>query len=249
MLGIAEYEALRVRPRQNAAMLQSWRHLSFLHMRVPPDQIQKTLPAGLTVDTYPDENGTEWAYLGLVPFQMINIRLTGMPAAPWLSAFPETNVRTYVHCGERKPGVWFYSLEAARLLACRYARIFFALPYFWAAMRLDASADRVGYRSRRVLDRSVAADIVVRPVGEVAPSQAGSLEFFLAERYVLYAQTRTGLATGQVAHAPYPLQAASIERCQTTLLSASGFADPKSWDHVLFSPGVDVEVFSLEKVG
>ena len=40
-----------------------------------------------------------------------------MPAVPWLSAFPELNVRTYVSPRDGKRGVYFFSLDAARLLA------------------------------------------------------------------------------------------------------------------------------------
>ena len=62
------------------------------------------------------------------------IRPRGLPAVPWLSAFPELNVRTYVHDREGRPGVWFYSLDAARWLAVKFARAAFHLPYHHAAM-------------------------------------------------------------------------------------------------------------------
>ena len=41
---------------------------------------------------------------------------------PWVSAFPELNVRTYVH-RDGVPGVWFLSLEASNPFAVAGARI------------------------------------------------------------------------------------------------------------------------------
>ena len=44
------------------------------------------------------------------------------------------------------------------------------------------------------------------------PSEPGSLEFFLTERYCLYASNKaqTKLYQGRVAHAPWPLRAAQV---------------------------------------
>src|SRR5579862_5442485 len=98
-------------------MFQSWRDLLFLHFSLPVSEIQTLLPVGLEVDTFPNSEGIDRAWVGLVPFRMEGIRPRRLPALPWISAFPETNVRTYVHQGGRRPGVWFFSLDAARWLA------------------------------------------------------------------------------------------------------------------------------------
>ena len=55
------------------------------------DDVQRLLPEGLTVETY---DGSAW--VGLVPF-FLRAGLPRVPSIPWLSRFPETNVRTYVH--------------------------------------------------------------------------------------------------------------------------------------------------------
>src|SRR2546423_2489451 len=90
-------------------MLQEWRHLTFLHWRYRPDVIQALLPAGLTVQTM---DGSAW--VGLIPFLMSGVRPPRVPALPWLSRFPETNVRTYVSGPDGGTGIWFLSLHAAR---------------------------------------------------------------------------------------------------------------------------------------
>ena len=50
-------------------MFQTWDDLLFLHWDVDPDQLQRTLPDGLKVDTFEGK-----AYLGIIPFYMKNIR-------------------------------------------------------------------------------------------------------------------------------------------------------------------------------
>src|SRR5689334_2210914 len=97
MVDLEEYLKLRERPSGPPAMYQNWRDLTFLHFSIDANELKPLLPEGLTVDTFPDEAGRERAWIGLVPFWMKDIRLRGLPAVPGLSAFPESNVRTYVH--------------------------------------------------------------------------------------------------------------------------------------------------------
>jgi len=144
-----EYLALRNRPLGKPAMYQNWRDLLFLHISAPPQEAQRLLPRTLDIDTFPNEQGEERAWIGLVPFRMEGIRFRGLPALPWLSAFPETNVRTYVHQDGKTPGVWFFSLDAARWLACKYARLVFKLPYFHALMRAVRNGAALHYESKR----------------------------------------------------------------------------------------------------
>ena len=112
-------------------MLQTWSELLFLHWEVPAEAIQSLLPPGLTVDTFEGK-----AYVGLIPFTMSGVRPAWSPVVPGLSNFHEFNVRTYVHFEGEKPGVWFFSLDAANLIAVMIARTLWKLPYFHARMRL-----------------------------------------------------------------------------------------------------------------
>lgn len=242
-------QRLTVRQRpigRSAVMKQAWRNLAFLHWRVPADTIQRTLPPGLTVDTFDDA-----AYIGIVPFYMRRIRPRFLPPVPGLSWFLETNVRTYVYDQNGIPGVWFYSLDANQRIAVKVARRFFKLPYFQADMtanRLAESVD-VSYRTTRKHDAHT-SQFDYRGVGSVRTAEPGSLEFFLAERYILYAfsaETNT-LFSGRVYHTPYPLQSAELDTWDSRLLVLDGFDDPaQPPDHILVSPGVCVDVYALEK--
>lgn len=222
-------------------MVQRWRSLLFLHSRHEPSEIQKLLPDGLEIDTY---DGSAW--VGLVPFRMEGVRPAGLPPLPRLNAFPETNVRTYVH-HKGIPGVWFFSLDAANATACKVARRFYALPYHFSQMRVCEDAGRVEYRHRRRAS-SVHSEIVCRPGPEIAAPEPGSLEFFLVERYLLFAQRSGRLLSGRVHHRPYPVQSVTVEAIEENLVQAAGIV-PRDFDHVLFSPGVDVRVFRLDDLG
>lgn len=219
-------------------MLHKWRDLTFLHYSVEPELIQALLPEGLTVDTF---DGKAW--VGLVPFWMTEIRAPWLVPIPGTHTFPETNVRTYVHREGKNPGVWFFSLDADNALAVWGARRFFGLPYFRAEMRVE-KGEELRYRSVRRLGNAT-HDIHIRKGEELAPPQPGSLEFYLVERYLLYSIRGGRLMTGLVNHKPYPIRSAEILSCQQTMLEADGLPS-LPWEHVCYSPGVDVEVFALE---
>src|SRR3712207_8210884 len=64
-------------------------------------------------------------------------RSTLFPYTTLFRSFLEANVRTYVHVDGREPGVYFFSLDAASLLAVLGARVGLGLPYFLARMRSE----------------------------------------------------------------------------------------------------------------
>ena len=119
-------------------MKQTWLDLLLMHWPIPHGMMLRPLiSANLEIESFDSS-----AWVGVVPFPMSGIRLHGMPPIPSTSSFPELNVRTYVQA-EGKPGVWFFSLDAANFLAVHAARRFFHLPYFRARMSADMEATGV----------------------------------------------------------------------------------------------------------
>jgi uncharacterized protein YqjF (DUF2071 family) len=230
------------RPSRAVAGQQKWRDLLFLHWPVSERELRPLVPQTLDIDTF---EGT--AYIGIVPFAMFDVRPWYLPKALAFN-FLETNVRTYVHQGGRDPGVYFFSLEAASWLAVKAARLSFSLPYFHARMSLDKGPDSaVEYRSERA---GAQAHIHTRyRVGaELGASRPDTLEHFLFERYLLHVMRRGALHTGQVHHSPYPVFQAALESCDETLIHAAGLPPPGSPPALShYSPGVDVEIFALER--
>ncbi len=170
-------------PVHPALMLQQWRLLTFLHWRYPADVVQALLPDGLTVQTF---DGTAW--VGLVPFVMHGVRAPGVPALPWLSRFPETNVRTYVEGPDGRVGIWFFSLDAARLAPVLAGRTGYGLPYCWSSMRVGLSGGELSYACRRRWpgpERAV-GNAVVQPGQRYRDDELGELDHFLTDRFRLY---------------------------------------------------------------
>lgn len=230
-------------------MFQSWHDLLFLHWEFDAQLIQASLPPGLTVDSW---NGK--AYIGIVPFLMRNIRPRFLPAVPGISNFHEVNVRTYVYDKHGTPGVWFYSLDANQWLAVRLARSLFQLPYFDAKMGHQKSAAQpvqISYQThRKGAEFTTQSNFSYRVGASLGAAEPGSFEFFLAERYILFACRKNGqLYSGQVIHTPYPLYSVDVQTQDTHLIDLAGFKAPvRQPEHALFSPGVDVDIFTINKV-
>ena len=226
-------------------MYQSWENLLFLHWTVDPGIIQQTLPPGLTVDTF---SGRAW--LGIVPFFMRGIRPRFCPPVPGLSNFLEINLRTYVYDREGQPGVWFYSLDADQWIAVKIARGGFSLPYVysdisarhskgdWIQLDLKRKGhDCLSYRYRKA--------------SALGTAKPGSLEFFLLERYHLFAYNSRNhrLSRGRIHHSPYQLARPEIAGESAQLLPLNGFEDPgRPSEHALMADRVDVTVYGMETV-
>ena len=240
--------AVRQRPIGSALMYQSWTDLLFLHWRMDSESIQNLLPTGLFVDCFQGE-----AYVGVVPFFMKNIRFRGTPAVPWISNFMELNLRTYVHDDTGRPGVWFLSLDCDQPLAVWAARTLFHLPYQHASMRSTIqNGTWIDYRSQRLSQgkSNEESRFNYSYASEVSYAQPGTLDFFLAERYLLFSvNRRQQISSGQVHHTPYPLCKVEVQIAETDLFELNGLPKiQRPFDHAVGSRGVDVEVFSLVKM-
>ncbi len=193
-------------------MAQNWHDLLFAHWPVNSAALRKIVPAKLEIDEFAGQ-----AWISVVPFTMSGVRLRATPALPWLSAFPELNVRTYVTC-DGKPGVWFFSLDAANPLAVRIARRWFHLPYFFAEMKAKTVNGLMEYSSRRRGENGAELVATYTAKGASFEAKAGTIEYFLTERYCLYARHSGGaLLRGEVHHGPWALQDATVDIATNTM--------------------------------
>jgi len=219
-------------------MFQSWLHLLFLHWAVEPEIVQRTLPQGLSVDTY---EGRAW--IGIVPFFMRRVRPVMLPFLS--SNFLELNLRTYVKDHHGVPGVWFYSLDANDPLAVWTARLFFGLPYRHAKMHAEQRPDELSYSCQR-RGSSTAQEYRFLPSDDLGEAKVGSLEFFLIERYRLFSIRGTRLLSGRVYHLPYNLRNVAVSRFDKQPFQLDGLPiPPASPDSALYSAGVDVTIYPV----
>ena len=229
-------------------MAQRWNDLLFAHWRLPATQLAPLVPEGVQVDSF---EGSAW--LGVVPFWMDRIKFRGLPAIPGTSSFPELNLRTYVRDWRTgTPGVYFFSLDAANLLAVCAARLFYHLPYHWAEMRIEAQRERdfAYYSRRRFSSRPVIFKARYRGLGptrKLVESKPGSLEYFLTERYCLFTANGAGqLVRANIHHIPWPLENAEADIETNDLAEAIGIHLPKEEPVLHYARRLAVYVWPAE---
>ncbi len=249
VLGEAGHRPLPM-PDSPWTMTQRWNDLLFAHWPIAAETMAALIPGGLEVDPF---DGDAW--VGVVPFWMNRIRArvpgTADRTVPFSRSFPELNLRTYVRSKRTgRQGVFFFALEARSPLAVAGARTLFHLPYFLASMtRTTARDGTVRYKSRRLLTpETVAFQATYRGLGRAAdalPSQPGTIEHFLTERYCLFTTFRGRVLVGEIHHKPWPLEPAEAEIRTNDLPRAHGLCLPNRPPLLHFSKSLDVYIWSL----
>jgi uncharacterized protein YqjF (DUF2071 family) len=222
-----------------------WHDLLFMHWPLPPEALRPLIPPALPLDTFEG-----YAWLGVVPFVMRGVRPHFGPALPGLSAFPELNVRTYVTV-DGKPGVWFFSLDAANPLAVRGARLAFHLPYYDARMHAAWDGEEVLYASTRMHPQAPSAALALRyhPTGPVYQATPGSIDHWLTHRLCLYAADWQGhVWRAEIDHRPWPLQLAEATIALNTMADPLRLSLPGPPTLLHFARRLDVVAWSPETV-
>ena len=234
--------AIRERPDSSPVMHQSWDKLLFVHWEMPVEALRPLIPDVLSIDTH---EGKAW--VSVTPLHIFDLRPTFMPALPYVSWLHELNVRTYVyHNGV--PGVWFFSLDANSTLAVWGARTFFRLPYYNAELTLETDGRNVAFRSSRLRDK---ADLTATwTIGERLPlAEPGSLDFFLVERYCLYAADGKKVYRCRIHHEPWPLyETLNLSDLRASVVEANGLPTPTGDPLTHCGGPVHVDVWPLEHV-
>ena len=225
-------------------MTQTWHDLLFAHWTIGIDVLRPLVPARFELDLFEGD-----AWLGVVPFHMSNVSPRLVPSLPWISAFPELNVRTYVRVDD-KPGVFFFSLDAGSALAVGAARTLLNLPYFSAEMRVDSDDRRVDYASRRLSQPAAEFRASYRAHGRARPPVEGTLEYFLTERYCLYAVDHQSRAYRLDIHHPrWGLEMAQADIAVNTMADAAGIRLPAAAPLLHFSKRQDAICWAPERIG
>ncbi len=233
-------------------MTQRWNDLLFAHWPIAAATMRSLIPASLELDTF---DGFAWA--GVIPFWMDRVRwrTPGTQRGfsfPTAERFPELNLRTYVRSRKTgRAGVFFFSLDAGSPLAVAGARTLFHLPYFLARMsRTTAPNGTVDYRSRRLLTRTSAEyEATYRGLARrpgTSPSQPGSIEHFLTERYCLYTTFRNRVLVGDIHHLPWPLEPAEAEIRLNGIPAAHAITLPDRPPLLHFSRSLEVYIWPLQ---
>jgi uncharacterized protein YqjF (DUF2071 family) len=226
-------------PERSWLQGQTWEQLLFAHWRLPEEALRPLVPPELLLDTY---DGSAW--LGVTPFRITGLRLRGLPPLPFLSTFLELNVRTYVTL-RGKPGIYFFSLDAASRFAVGAARRMYKLPYFHARMSAERRGEWIEYASARLHGRRAAFRGRYRPTGDPREPAAGTLEHFLTERYCLYVvDERRDVQRADIHHLPWRLQTAEAD-LEENSMAPDGIDLPSPPALLHYSERQDVVIWAI----
>lgn len=225
-------------------MTMTWNDLLFAHWPLDKHTLRERVPAGFELDLFDGE-----AWLGVVPFRMTNIAPRLVPPLPWISAFPELNVRTYVRVDDT-PGVYFFSLDAARALAVGAARALLNLPYFTAKMRVDVThGGEVRYSSSRISPSPAEFAARYQGRGDHHAATRGTLEHFLTERYCLFAIDHSNHGYRlDIHHPPWRLERCDGELAVNTMAQAAGVRLPDVAPILHFSKRQDALAWAPKRI-
>lgn len=242
---------------------QSWNDLLFAHFAIDPPTLRRLVPEALTLDLY---DGVAW--LTVSSCCASHVRPSGVPPLPGLSFFPLVSLRTYVtmndKAGQGKPGLFYFSVDAANLSAVWFARVFFRLPYWHAAIQVsgatlqaqqarDPAKRTIHVRSSRLhgpaaIDGPAKFDAIYSPESEAERARGGSLDEFLTERYGVYSWNRRKYYRAEVHHQPWALQASSVEIRANSLGDPFGLVLPLKPDLCHFSRSLKMLAWAPEMI-
>ena len=242
---IEERLRMREKPAGSPVMHQTWAKLLFMHWPIPVGAIRDKIPSRLEIDTFEDH-----AWISITPFTMWNVRPVGVPPIPGLSAFHECNVRTYVHL-DGVPGIWFFSLDVNKAIPAIAARYFYALNYLTAKIDLCQVGRGINYSLERAAQRGGGPARLEASweIGDSLPQGTPeSLEFFLTERYCLYAAHETKLLRARIWHVPWTLRAAKLNALHSTMAASQAIPEPDGQPLLQYSEQLDVLVWLPQEV-
>jgi hypothetical protein len=211
---------------------QRWTDLTFIHWPVRPSSVEGLYPPGTRPDVFADG----MTYVSLIPFLLSSTRVSTTLPVPYFGRFAETNVRLYSIDAAGRHGVFFRSLETARLAVVPAMRICPGVPYTWSKMRVTRRGDQITYDSVRRWPRRGLRSRLTIAVGDVV--EPTPLEIWLIARWG--AHTRTAGKTWWVPneHEPWPLRAARIVELSDELLDAGAVRPAGERLRALYSPEV-----------
>ena len=200
------------------------------------------IPEGLELDLFEGK-----AYVGVIPFQMKNVRPRLLPAVPGISTFPEFNIRTYVK-KNGKAGVLFLTLEAQSRITCWHAPRAYGLPYRYAKCQLRFSNEKFVWKSKNVRDGS-SLEGECKLTGKQRKAEKDTLEYFLFERYSLYTEHNEKLHMAYTLHEPWIFQDGEVTISDNSLTQSYELGiDVMNPQHVHASSGVYVLTWPIQEV-
>lgn len=228
-------------PNGHWLMTQEWTDLLFIHVPVSREIISQLLPEELKIDSF---NQQSW--ITIIPFKVSDMRFRQIPPLPYLHRYLELNVRTYVK-REGIPGIYFFSLDADKLLPVLGARLA-TLPYFYARMKMKKIEESCYFESDRRGKTKAEFKGSYQPFSKQYSPSKGSLEHWLLERYYLFSKRNGSIYKVGIHHNKWKVQDAKANVEMTSMLSFLPEDEVKEAAFMHYAKSKRVLFWPLQKV-
>ncbi len=221
-------------PKQPWRWYQEWNRAVFLHLKADLEFLRTLVPKDFSIDLFQGQ-----AWISIVAFTMENVHPRGIRPFSFVSDFHEVNVRTYV-IQDGKPGVYFLSIEAEKIIPTLCARYLSGLPYEKSDIfRIEAPNDQYIVKNPR-------NELQIRYKPGDPKKTKTPLDIWLTERYCLYHDLRNKKIRLEVQHPAWPLYEISLEFCSFRYRLGNQDLVDCPIDLVHYSPGVSVIAWGEE---
>lgn len=232
-----EYQKLSNRsfpyPREPWIGYQEWHDTIFLHYKTPFEVIRSVVPHELEIDIFMGD-----CYISVVPFTVKNLRPRLIPAFKPISEFYELNLRTYVKYNGI-PGIYFFSLEASKILPVIAARVSTRLPY----LKSDIWRDNGMYNSY-CKSHGFNFHLEYSISGQTERNEKIS---WLSDRFRLYVKSSGIISMIDVDHIPWELQDIEIRELKLNYMITQWPLSKLSPEIANFSRKVEVKTWRRMK--
>jgi len=215
-----------------------------------PQDLRAHVPQELDIDTLPNAEGEDVAWVTIVPMQMVDLQVNPFPPIPLMTTFAEVNLRTYVSYtepdGTKRSGTYFFRIDAPTPIADFVARHMFHLPYHYAHVRLRVHEDgRTSFRDRYSpwFRKGGRLRLQYHPnlQQRIEPNPTTN---FLNERYAAFSKLNSNkLLRGDVIHDPWTLYEVTFDETENTLWESVGIEVLERPPLAVYSPGVDCVIW------
>jgi uncharacterized protein YqjF (DUF2071 family) len=204
---------------------QEWNDAIFLHYKVEEKILRKYVPNYLELDLI---NHSAW--VSVVAFTMNKVHIRNFFQIDSISNFHEVNLRTYVTYNG-KPGVYFLSIEAEKIIPTILANLLSGLLYKYSSItRKPNYYQLIGKRSQISFEFLVKDKI----------SEKSNLDFALTERYCLYKNSPNHMKRLEIQHKPWELFRIEFTKLEIDYFQYSPSIDFNNPDLIHYSPGIQV---------
>jgi uncharacterized protein YqjF (DUF2071 family) len=218
--------------------LAAWDRAVFINYEADARLLQSQVPFELDL-----RDGR--AFVSIVAFTLSRMRpRLGGRLGEWLlkpiATHEFLNVRTYVrHAGE--PGIFFLAEWLSNPLSVRLGPHSFGLPYRFGRLAYEHATDGSELRGTVTAREGTLEYNGTIDHDAFAPSEAGSLNEFMLERYTAFTQHRTRRRFFRIWHEPWQQAPTEIEVPSHSLLASTGtWWESAEFIGATYSPGAEV---------